>query len=79
MPEITAINVFIEADGEQHIAFIDPAMATAFIGMLGVFQPGQPKAAQLSRLPAAATRTLIDTRRALLTHWQRPQQEESQP
>ena len=51
MGEITSINVYVEIDGQQCIAIIDPQMAQMFMGMLGAYQPGQPDGARLTRLP----------------------------
>lgn len=65
---ITAINVFVEVDGKQCIALIDPTMADMFMGMLGAYQRGQPSAANLSVLPDYATEHLFATRQAILDY-----------
>lgn len=63
---ITAINVFIEVDGKQHIALIDPQMSSMFIGMLGAFQKGQCDRVTLIPLHDDVAEHLLNTRRALL-------------
>lgn len=70
---ITAINVFIEIDGQQCIALIKPEMAHIFMGMLSSFQGSEdPKAgANLSKLPPAAAEHLLATRRAIWEHVQK--------
>lgn len=70
---ITAINVFVEVDGKQCIAVINPAMSGLFIGMLGAYQSGQPNVARLSTLPDSATKHLIATRKAIIDHVERAQ------
>lgn len=65
---ITAINIFVEVDGKQCIALIDPAMANMFMGMLGAYQRDQPRQANLSVLPDSVTKHLIATRQAILDH-----------
>lgn len=62
---ITAINVFVEIDGKQCIAIIDPQMAQMFMGMLGAYQSGQPDGAQLSILPSEVSRHVIAARQAI--------------
>ena len=62
---ITAINVFIEADGKQHIALIDPEMSDMFVGMLGAFQKGQRDGVTLVPLQDDAAEHLLNVRRAL--------------
>lgn len=73
MDEVTAINVLIEYQGKQHIAFIDPVMKDLFIGMLGTYQSGQPKNARLYPLPPRAAKNLINMRHALLDHFETTQ------
>lgn len=68
---ITAINVFVEVDGQQCLAVIDHRMADLFMGMLGAYQAGQPNGARLSKLPDSATEHLLATRRAILEHIER--------
>lgn len=68
---ITAINVFVEVDGKQCIALIDPVMSDLFMGMLGAYQRGQPNGARLSTLPDSATKHLIATRKAIIDHVER--------
>lgn len=63
---ITAINVFVEVDGKQHIAIIDADMAPMFMGMLGAFQKGQQDGATLIRLHDDVAEHLLNLRRALL-------------
>lgn len=67
---ITAINVFIEIDGQQCIAPIKPESANIFMHMLPSFQGNEdPKAgANLSKLPPAAVDHLLATRRAIWEH-----------
>ncbi|MCO5339274.1 hypothetical protein [Delftia tsuruhatensis] len=65
---ITAINVFIEMDGKQCIAFINPEMAEVFVGMLPAMQTGQPKHAVLRPLPPSVAEPLQQTRAALYEH-----------
>jgi hypothetical protein len=65
MPEITAINVFIEANGKQHIAIIDPTMADMFVAMLGAYQKGQQAETALITLPDSVTEHLLKTRQAI--------------
>jgi hypothetical protein len=72
MSSVTAINVFIEVDGAQHIAILDPAMAPMFMGMLGACQGGQPDGPRITKLPPDVASHLIDLRRALLAHWKKP-------
>lgn len=63
---ITAINVFVEVDGKQHIAIIDADMAPMFMGMLGAFQKGQQDCATLIPLHDDVAEHLLNLRRALL-------------
>lgn len=63
---VTAINVFVEVDGQQCLAIIDPAMASSFMHMLPAFQKGQPDDARLSALPDEVAEHLIKLRRTLL-------------
>ena len=76
---ITAINVFVEVDGKQHIAFIDGEAASLFIGMLGAFQSGQPKNAKLVPLHDDVAKHLIETRRALLKRIEAKQKATKEP
>lgn len=76
---ITAINVFVEVDGNQHIAFIDGESASLFIGMLGAFQRGQPKNATLVPLHDDVSQHLIATRRALLKQIEAKQAKTKEP
>lgn len=64
---ITAINVFIEVDGKQCIALIDPEMSSIFMGMLPSFQniTDLDKGAKLSLLPQSVIEPLLETRRAI--------------
>lgn len=64
---ITAINVFIEVDGKQCIALIDPQMTGIFMGMLPSFQniPELDKGPKLSLLPPSVVEPLLETRRAI--------------
>lgn len=64
---ITAINVFIEVDGKQCIALIDPQMANIFIGMLPSFQgiAELSKGAKLTLLPQSVIDPLLETRAAI--------------
>ncbi|WP_315127305.1 hypothetical protein [Comamonas antarctica] len=62
---VTAINVFIEVDGKQTIAFINKDSVEMFIGMLPAFQTDQPKAAKLQVLPEQVALRLQATRQAL--------------
>lgn len=64
---ITAINVFIEIDGKQCIALIDPEMVGMFMGMLPSFQgfTDMSKGAKLTLLPPSAVEPLLETRRAI--------------
>ena len=64
--QVTAINVFIEVDGKQCIAFIDADKAELFMGLLGAFQKDVPKRAVLTPLSPKTTQHLIETRMALL-------------
>ena len=77
---ITAINVFIEVDGKQHIAPIRAEAADLFIGMLGAFQKDATKGATLIPLHDDVSKHLIATRRALLKriNAQRAQAQEEQ-
>lgn len=68
MNPITAINVFVEIGGMQHIAILDPRMAQIFLGMLGAYQSGQPNIARLTTLPDDVSEHLLATRRALADH-----------
>ena len=68
MTDITAINVFIEVDGLQCIALIDPEKKDLFMGMLAAFQRGESSTASLSPLPETAASHLIELRRALLDY-----------
>lgn len=63
---ITAINVFIEVDGEQCMAVIDGTRVEMFMGMLPAFQSKGAARAELVRLPAEVADRLIETRCALL-------------
>ncbi|MDH1335849.1 hypothetical protein N5D77_18150 [Comamonas thiooxydans] len=63
---ITAINVFIEVDGKQHIAPIRADAADLFMGMLGAFQKDEKHRATLIPLHDDVSEHLIATRRALL-------------
>lgn len=63
---ITAINVFIEVDGKQHIAPIRADAADLFMGMLGAFQKDEKHRATLIPLHEDVSEHLIATRRALL-------------
>lgn len=65
MPEITAINVFIEANGKQYIAIIDPPMADMFVAMLGAYQKGEQSGTTLTTLPDSVTEHLLKTRQAI--------------
>lgn len=76
--EVTAINIFVEVNGKQCIAIIDPAMANMFMGMLGAYQRGQPDVARLSTLPDSVTKHLIATRKAILDHVERAQAQKDQ-
>lgn len=76
---ITAINVFVEVDGKQHIAFIDGESANLFIGMLGAFQRGQPKNATLVPLHDDVSKHLIATRSALLKRIESQQAKTKEP
>lgn len=76
---ITAINVFVEVDGKQHIAFIDGESANLFIGMLGTFQRGQPKQATIVPLHDDVSKHLIATRRALLKQIKAKQAKTKEP
>lgn len=69
---ITAINVFIEVDGKQCIAFINPEMAEVFVGMLPAMQTGQPKHAVLRPLPPSVAAPLEQVRAALYDHLMKP-------
>ncbi|EPD40890.1 MAG TPA: hypothetical protein DDZ62_03350 [Delftia acidovorans] len=62
---ITAINVFIEVDGKQTMAFIGKEQAELFVRMLPSFQDGQPNAPKLYTLPASVAAPLEKTRAAL--------------
>lgn len=75
---ITAINVFVEVDGQQCLAILDHRMTDLFIGMLGAYQTGQPKEARLSKLPDSATEHLLATRRAILKHIARAKAQKEQ-
>lgn len=63
---VTAINVFVEVDGKQHIAVIDSDMASMFMAMLGTFQKGQQAGATLIPLHDDVAEHLLNLRRALL-------------
>ena len=76
---ITAINVFVEVDGKQHIAFIDGDSAELFIGMLGAFQRGQPRNATLVPLHEDVSNQLIATRRELLKQIEAKQAKTKEP
>lgn len=65
---VTAINVFIEVDGQQCIAMIDTAMASYFMHILPAFQKSQPEAIRLVSLPDEVTAHLLDLRRTFLAH-----------
>ncbi|TDF24604.1 hypothetical protein EZI45_20940 [Delftia tsuruhatensis] len=69
---ITAINVFIEVDGKQTMAFIGKEQAELFVRMLPSFQDGQPDAPELYTLPASVAAPLEKTRAALYDHLMRP-------
>ena len=62
---VTAINVFIELDGKQYIAPIDPEIVRIFMGMLGAYQRDQPSGAQLILLHEDIASHLLQLRRAL--------------
>lgn len=62
---VTAINVFVEMDGKQHIAILNPQMAQMFLGMLGAYQSGQPDGARLTVLPEDVSQHLLAARQAL--------------
>lgn len=64
--QVTAINVFIEVDGKQCVAFIDADKAELFIGLLGAFQKDQPKRAVLTPLSPKTSVRLLETRVSLL-------------
>lgn len=68
MADFIAINVFVEVDGKQCIAMIDPAMASAFMHMLPAFQKGQPEGIRLVALPDEVTEHLLELRRTFLAH-----------
>jgi hypothetical protein len=63
---VTAINVFVEMDGKQHIAVIAGEMAPMFMAMLGAFQKGQHDGASLIPLHDDVAEHLLNLRRALL-------------
>lgn len=62
---ITAVNVFIEVDGKQCIALIDPKKVELFVGMLPVAQADGHKNALLHNLPPSVVEPLQRTRVAL--------------
>lgn len=78
MADFTAINVFVEVDGKQCIAMIDPAMASAFMHMLPAFQKGQPENIHLIALPDEVTEHLLTLRRTFLAHVEAAQAQKSQ-
>lgn len=68
--EITAINLFIEVDGEKYIAPIRAEAVDLFIGMLPAFQGEGAKSASLVALPDEVSRHLIAARRELLARFE---------
>lgn len=64
--QVTAINVFVEIGGKQHIAILDHRMAQTFLGTLGACQSGHPNGARLTILPDEVSEHLLATRRALV-------------
>lgn len=64
MNDVTAINVFVEIDGKQCIALIDPEKSMLFMGMLAAFQSEASNKATLTALPECVVTPLLDTRRA---------------
>lgn len=66
---VTAINVFVEMDGMQCMAPIDPRMADMFIASLPMFQRSEQANAgvKLVTLPLSVVEPLLETRRAFVS------------
>lgn len=67
-PNISGISIYIQVDGQLCLAPITAESATLFVGMLPVFQHGQPKEAQLMRLPEEVAKHVAAAGQALARH-----------
>lgn len=68
MENITAISLFIEVDGRQYLAALDPDKKDLFMGMLPAFQSGDSKVARICPLPEQAVPHLLELRQSLFDH-----------